>query len=152
MDDFMSMLSPLHLRNTIFDNVESLGRALCGLIMIPLWNTLIDIIYWYIYWFIDIIYSMPQRFWKQTRAYRSAVIEFQSIWLRICDGESGFSIRLKCKNTLKIKFKSRYVSSPSPSSSPSPQVSSPSPSPRKWDSSRTRIQVLDSSTTSLIMK
>jgi len=37
----MSILSALHLRNTIFDNIVSLRRALCGLIMIPPWlNTL----------------------------------------------------------------------------------------------------------------
>jgi len=57
----------------------------------------------------------------------------------------------------QVQVSSPEVSSPSPSSSPlvasptpsqSPQVSSPSPSKR--DSSWTRVQVLDSSTTSLI--
>jgi len=57
------------------------------------------------------------------------------------------------ENQVQVRVCQVQVSSPevsSPSPSPSPQVSSLSPSPKKRDSSGNRVQVLDSSTTSLL--
>jgi len=61
----------------------------------------------------------------------SALIDFQSRWLIISDWESGFSIRLKCKNTLKIKFKSGCVKSKSQKTGLESD-SSPSPGLEYW--------------------
>jgi len=100
----MSMLSALHLRNTIFDNIVSITRALCGLIMIPPWLNKYPLVG------ADVV-STYCTFMASSNSLGNS--DFQSRCLRNSDWESGFSIRLKCKNTLKIKFKSGCVKSKS---------------------------------------
>jgi len=53
--------------------------------------------------------TMHRGFKNKQEPIGSALINFQSRWLRFCDWESRFSIRLKYNNTLKIKFKSVYM-------------------------------------------
>jgi len=63
------------------------------------------------------IFNITEVLIKKLEHIGSALIDFQSRWLRICDWESRFSIRLKCKNTLKIKFMSGCVKPKSKSES-----------------------------------
>jgi len=131
-------------KHAIVDNIVSLSRALCCLIMIPPWL----LIHW-----LTVKYIQSHRsFENKLEPIGSALIDFQSRLLRISDWESGFSIRLM-ENQVKVRMcqvqvSSPEVSSPRPSPSPSPQVASPSPSPspqvsspspKKRDSSRTYI-------------